>query len=42
MESHKIDFKTDIDLSFMAYTEIMDFDWNDKGHIIVRIEEVGR
>ncbi len=34
------DFKTDIDLSFIAYTDIQDFDWNIEGHIEVRIEEV--
>jgi len=34
------DHKTDIDLSFIAYTEVKDFDWNDEGHITVRVEEV--
>jgi len=34
------DFKTDIDLSFIAYTELRDWDTHDSGHIDVEIEEV--
>jgi len=34
------DYKTDIDLSFWAYTELRDWAWNDSGRIDVKIEEV--
>ena len=38
----RCDDLTDLDLSFIAYTEIKDWDWNDSGSIDVRIEEVKR
>jgi len=34
------DYRTDIDLSFIAYTELRDFDWNDNGKINVTIKEI--
>ncbi len=32
------DYKTDLDLSFIAYTTLRDWDWNDSGHTPVTME----
>ena len=34
------DYKTDLDLSFIAWTELRDWDWNDSGNMDVMVEEV--